>query len=270
MDAPSWAEIAATLTALAPVVVECEPDGGNKLCIVSVGKGYKRALLREIREETGLRKVKIICQLPPEVFYTHEKIHGQTASMQRAFLVEYASGKIKLSREHSSFRWVDKKTAMKLLTHNGHKTFLTAADKTLREARRKRMKSLIEKLSKKHATLVKFSGGHISLRYDGKKLSNKVVKERNKDVGSWSKKKNIVYYDRDLALHEIVPILIHETVEKYMVHEYGMDEYLEAHKVAQAVERDFIADRGWLSHQELVARDWVKANKQKIGKNKFY
>ena len=24
---------------MAPVVVECEPDGGNKLCIVSVGSG---------------------------------------------------------------------------------------------------------------------------------------------------------------------------------------------------------------------------------------
>ena len=36
-EASSWAEIAATLTAIAPVVVECEPDGGNKLCIVSVG-----------------------------------------------------------------------------------------------------------------------------------------------------------------------------------------------------------------------------------------
>ena len=35
-------------------------------------EGYRKAVLREIREETGLKKVRIICQLPPEIFYHHE------------------------------------------------------------------------------------------------------------------------------------------------------------------------------------------------------
>ncbi len=233
-------------------------------------EGYRKAVLREIKEETGLRKVRVMCQLPPEIFYHHENIRGHTASMQKGFLVGYLDGKIKLSYEHSGFRWADSKAAEKLLTHTSHKTFLKAADKYARELEKKRKKSLIERLSRKHVSLVRFDGRRISLKYDGKKLSNRAVKRRVRDVGDWSKKKNIVYYDKYLDQPGVVPILVHETVEKHVAQAYGMNEDTEAHRVAQAVEKEFIADKKWIRHQRLVSKAWVKTNKRKIGNSKFY
>ena len=234
------------------------------------GQGYKKALLREIREETNLRKVRIVCMLPPEIFYHHEDIHGHTSSMQKGFLVEYLGGTIRLSLEHSGYRWVDRKTAEKLLTHTSHKTFLRVADRYVRELEKKKKKFLVEKLSKKHVSLVRFDGKRISLKYDGKKLSNRVVKRTVRVVGDWSRIRNEVYYDKNLDARGVLPILIHETVEKHVAQTYGLDVDTEAHKIAQAVEKEFIADKGWIKIQKLVSIDWVKANKRKVGKIKFY
>lgn len=234
------------------------------------GQGYKKALLREIREETGLMKVKILCQLPPEIFYHHENMHGHTTSVQKGFLVEYLNGTIKPSFEHSRHRWVDRRTAEKLLTHTSHKTFLRSADKYIRDLERKRKKKLIENLSKKHVTLVRFNGKTISLKYDGKRLSNKVVKRRVRDIGDWSRKKNEVYYDKNLDAPGVISILIHETVEKHVAQRYGLDVDTEAHKIAQAVEKEFIADKSWIKMQKLVSKAWVKTNSRKIGNSRFY
>ena len=234
------------------------------------GQGYRKALLREIREEVGLRKVKIICQLPPEIIYRHENIRGHTTTMQKAFLVEYLGGNIKVSFEHSTFRWVDRKTAQKFLTHATHKTFLAAADKYVRKIEKKRKKDLIEKLSRKHVTLVKFDGKKISFRYDGKKLSNRAVKRTVKVVGDWSRKSDAVYYDKNLDQLGVLPILIHESVEKHVTQKYGLDVDTEAHRIAQAVEKEFVADKNWIRIQKLVSKDWVKTNKMKVGKSKFY
>ncbi len=82
----------------------------------------RQALLREIREETNLR-VKIIRKLG-ETVYTHKKIQGHTASRQIVYLCEYVGGSVKLSFEHSAYRWVTKKQAFSMLTHSNQKKFM--------------------------------------------------------------------------------------------------------------------------------------------------
>jgi 8-oxo-dGTP diphosphatase len=229
-------------------------------------ENFKKALLREIREEAGLKKIRIISELPEEIIYKHESINGHTTSMQKGFLVEYLSGKVKLSFEHSGYRWVNAKEAKKLLTHQSHRTFLALAEKERKIYR----KEIIERLSKKHATSVKFDGKFISIHYDGQKLRCRAVKRAVRDVGIWSKKENTVYYDKNLTDKTFLAILVHEVVEKYTAQTYGLDTDTEAHLVATAVEKEFVVDPKWISQQRSVANAWVATNRQKIGKSKFY
>ena len=231
---------------------------------------YKQAALREAREETGLRHLKIICRLPAEVIYHHHNIGGQTISMQKAFVLEYIKGAVKLSFEHCDYKWVDAKTAHKMLTHVSHRTFLRFADRHVREFEAKLKKKLIDDLSKKHPTSIRFNCHRISFNYDGRHISFSVVKAKVKDVGRWSYTKPVVFYDRNLKPKTVLPIVLHEAIEKYVAEKYGLKEDTDAHKVASAVEKEFIADKGWISQQRMVADAWVKTNKRKIGSLKFY
>ncbi len=68
----------------------------------------EKALLREIKEETGLKKLKIIS--PISVFdYAIDKENEVKDSIQINFLVELIKGEdIKLSTEHQDYAWVDR------------------------------------------------------------------------------------------------------------------------------------------------------------------
>ena len=231
---------------------------------------YKQAVMREIREELGLKNVRIICKLPAEIVYHHEDIRGHTTSVQFGFLVEYIGGKTRLSSEHDRQLWADNKKAKKLLTYGAHKTFLRLAWRYIGRLESSRKKELIQNLSRKHVTLVRFDGKFISLKYDGKILRCSAVRRTVKDVGNWSRHKKIVYYDRNLEAGALLPILVHEMVERHVALSYGLDVDTEAHKIAQAVEKEFIADKSWIKEQRKVTMAWVKANKQKVGKAKFY
>lgn len=229
------------------------------------GEPFRKALLREIREETGLKKVKIVDELK-EIVYSHNEINGHTSTMQKGFLVETLNDKIKTSFEHSGFKWVTPKQARRLLTFPTHKTFLALAERARKHYRR----DLIDQLSHKHVASVKFDGHTISLRYDGKKLVCKVVKKKVRDIGLWSKRKKTVYYDRHLQMNATLPILVHEVVEKYTAQTYGLDTDTEAHKIATAVEKEFVVNPKWISQQRRVATAWVATNKRKVGKAKFF
>ena len=233
-------------------------------------EGLKRAALREVHEETGLRKVRIVCKLPVEVIYHHRSVSGHTTSALKAFLVECHGGNVRISREHSSFKWATPESAAKLLTYGTHKTFLKMAAEYIAKKKREEKKTLIERLSKKHVTLVRYDGKYISLKYDSKNHRCRAVRRTVRDVGDWSRKKNIVYYDRNLAEPSVLAILIHEVVEKHAAQKYGLDVDAEAHKIAQAVEKEWLADKRWIVQAKMVTRAWVKANHRKVGKIKFY
>ena len=108
------------------------PKGGIK-------NGLKKetdeeAVLREIKEETNLDNVKIIHKLPEKMEYAHPKrfkLVGLTGSSHTVFLVEYHGGDIKLSFEHSGFRWLTYEEARKTLTYDTQKRILDAAHKYL-------------------------------------------------------------------------------------------------------------------------------------------
>ena len=233
-------------------------------------EGLRHAVMRKIRGETGLRKISIVSRLPIEIIYHHDDMHGHHTSALKAFLAECRGGNVRLSAEHSSYRWVTAEQAEKLLTFSTHRTFLKHAAEYFARKNREEKKNLIEKLSRKHVTLFRYDGRCVSLKYDGAHLRCKAVRRAVKDVGDWSKKKNIVYYDRNLSESGVLPILLHEVVEKHVAQKYNLDVDTEAHTIAQAVEKEWIADKRWIAQAKIVTRAWVKANRRKVGKSKFY
>ena len=115
-------------------------------------------------------------------------------------------------------------------------------------------KKLVEKLSKLNADDVAFKDNWISLDYDGRHLKNKVIERRISLIGNWSRKHNAVYYDPDLKKGDVVPILVHEVVEKYVTEKYGLNADKESHEIADAVEREFIGEKSWRSHQQRIIK----------------
>lgn len=233
-------------------------------------ESLRHAVLRIVHKETGLRKVKIICKLPIEVVYHHKSVKGHSISALKAFLVECHGGRVRLSREHSSYRWALPQAADKLLTYDTPKAFLKLSVELIAKKKREERKKLIDRLSRRHVTFVKYDGKFVSLKYDSRHLRCLALRRAVRDVGDWSRKKNIVYYDRNLADPGVLPILIHEVVEKYVAQRYSMDVDSEAHKIAQAVEKEWLADKKWIVQAKIVSRAWVKANRRKVGKVKFY
>jgi 8-oxo-dGTP pyrophosphatase MutT (NUDIX family) len=94
-------------------------------------------LKREVREETGIKKIRIITELPAKVKYSWPKTFVKDrkkwqGALQHVYVVEILSKKIKLDRaEHSGYKWVPAKTAVKLLTHKEPKSALSYALKNI-------------------------------------------------------------------------------------------------------------------------------------------
>ena len=98
---------------------------------IDKGETAEEALLREIKEETGLDG-QIVCKLSLEISYkyptkfiesTKTKYDG---AKQDVYLVG-ATGKASISAEHDKCRWVSYKVARKLLKHESQKKALDAA-----------------------------------------------------------------------------------------------------------------------------------------------
>lgn len=87
---------------------------------VKKGENDEKAVIRELKEETGLKAVKILdLKVDGEFDYGRELpdrpgIKGQTFKL---FSVEVKEGKVKIDkREHVGYKWLDYKKAYNLLT----------------------------------------------------------------------------------------------------------------------------------------------------------
>ena len=80
-------------------------------------KGYETAL-REIKEETGLSCSEMYIVPHMNSFYSPTKDH---VCMVPVFVAVVQSEEIKLSDEHSEYKWVDRDTAKKFLAWQGQR-----------------------------------------------------------------------------------------------------------------------------------------------------
>ncbi len=87
------------------------------------GESLRAGLRREIREETGARKFKVIKKLPLKIRYKWPKSYLKDekrwrGAVQQVYVAEVFSKKIKLDKkEHSGYRWISGKTTVKMLTY---------------------------------------------------------------------------------------------------------------------------------------------------------
>jgi len=97
---------------------------------VKDGEKVLKCLKREIKEETGAKKFKIIAKTRQYIKYKFSKgfvkdkhiYHGAKGFV---FLVELFSKKIKVDKsEHDRYLWVSKNEALEILTHKNHKNAL--------------------------------------------------------------------------------------------------------------------------------------------------
>jgi len=123
-------------------------------------------------------------------------------------------------------------------------------------------KGLMKYLSKLKVSKVEFSKNKISLIFDGEKLENKVVKKHLLSLGDWSRKRKVVYYDNHLKKKDILPILVHEVVEKYITEKYKLKVDCETHKIADAIEKSFVSRRAWRAHQQRIAENHIHKRKK--------
>lgn len=101
------------------------PKGGLK-----EGEDEIECLKREIREEIGAKRFKIIAKTKYFIKYKFPKgflkdSHIYYGAKGYVFLVELFNKKVKIDkREHNKFLWVTKEEALELLTHKNHKNAL--------------------------------------------------------------------------------------------------------------------------------------------------
>ncbi len=79
---------------------------------IHFGETEEQAVLREIREEAGLKNIEVIGKLPQ--FYWGERPWkgGNIKVKARIFVCKYVSGEIKLGEpEHIGYKWMDVKEA---------------------------------------------------------------------------------------------------------------------------------------------------------------
>jgi hypothetical protein len=123
-----------------------------------------------------------------------------------------------------------------------------------------------ERLKRLIPTNVVYKNGVISLRYDNTFISNHVILRKHEPfVGVWHKFRNDVYVDKDLKTkRDMIAVAVHESVEKYVSKKYGFNPDVEAHHIADAVEKTYLERLGakWDAHQEKVKEVWREEGEQ--------
>jgi 8-oxo-dGTP pyrophosphatase MutT (NUDIX family) len=93
-----------------------------------------QVIKRELREETKLTPIKII-NLNKKLKFIYpkkyQKFFKKKGFLAKSYAVE-AKGKIKLSKEHSSYKWLNYKKAEDILTFKETKKILENANKILK------------------------------------------------------------------------------------------------------------------------------------------
>lgn len=95
---------------------------------IEEGEDKLQTAIRELEEETGLKKVKVVKGFFCPISYSYRRdktTHKKTVDF---FLAQSLSKKIIISHEHSGHDWLDFKSAVKKVTFDNAKEVLRAAE----------------------------------------------------------------------------------------------------------------------------------------------
>ena len=94
---------------------------------VEKGETEEATALRELEEETGISRVRIVPGFQEKITYYYKRKKETIFKQVRFFLVESKQTVVKLSLEHQEFKWLSFKEAIELLTYSNAKKILKNA-----------------------------------------------------------------------------------------------------------------------------------------------
>ncbi len=105
---------------------------------MELGENESQTALRELDEETGLNKLKIVDGWRQETeFFFKENRSGKMELIKKKFIIFLAKAQpnmaVKISSEHNGYGWLDYKTAVKYLKFKSLKSILTEADSYIKD-----------------------------------------------------------------------------------------------------------------------------------------
>lgn len=89
------------------------------------GESEVQTLIREVREETGLKDIEIQSYIG-EIRYSYFKGNGMKSEKEvRFYFATTPTKQVKISSEHADFRWVSLSDALNMIDHAKLKLILT-------------------------------------------------------------------------------------------------------------------------------------------------
>jgi len=108
--------------------------------------------------------------------------------------------------------------------------------------------------------------GNISLMFDGRTLHSQIIIVPNERyVATWDRYTDAIYIDDNMPKKYWKSLAVHETVERYLRKQYGLDEYKEGHQASDKIEK-----KTFLSEHPLS--EWAKYSNivNKVHKEEMY
>jgi len=118
----------------------------------------------------------------------------------------------------------------------------------------KRKQILTKTLIRQPIKNLDYKPDRITLTFFGEVLFNEIhILPHEEWVGSFDRTKPIVYIDNDLPKEWRKTVAIHETIEKHLKEQYGLDPNSDGHETAEAIEK-----RHFLKHHSQ--KEWDEYN----------
>lgn len=99
---------------------------------VEKGESLIETAKREIKEETGLEKIKFIPGFKENINYFYKLKGKNIFKIVTFFLAQSENKKVKISFEHKEYKWLPFKEAVKILKFKNTKEILKKADNFLK------------------------------------------------------------------------------------------------------------------------------------------
>ena len=99
--------------------------------LIEENETEQETAVREIKEETGIAKIKFIPNFREKIHFFYKKDNVLISKEVIYLLAKSETKEIKLSFEHTNYKWLNYKEAVKGLTFKTSKNALKKADETL-------------------------------------------------------------------------------------------------------------------------------------------
>ena len=99
---------------------------------IEKGETEKQAAKRELREEVNIKKIKLVPDFKVRINYSF-RAEGLTILRSVVYFLGYSSDRIRLSSEHSAYRWCTFNEARKRFRHRNYKNIISKVKEYLAE-----------------------------------------------------------------------------------------------------------------------------------------